>query len=279
LHLCLACLRLSDYLLDIQETELSDALCYLSCFHTLVLSVLFHVHDFCQSCLRYYFGVFKLCGGAKQWICRRVLLFSKDPYVFPLEKKTKEGVPPMPIITPHRFRSKCTCLVEMHVFGGNARDFWNNLGIFGNKRFKVSILHTVAEWLPTKSDCRSFEEVKCRQKPTAEVLKNRISHRVSSPTYTVENGSRRIVTSLGVNMSTATRSVGGTAHERHRLQQREIDPKVVALGAAILEKIKHLEHRPPITLALIALNSALWYTPDLLLAEGSPRICPSQIVA
>ena len=178
----------------------------------------------------------------------------------------------MPIITPHRFRSKCTCLVEMHVFGGNARGFWNNLGIFGNKRFKISILHTVAEWLPTKSDCRSFEEVKCRQKPTAEVLKNRISHRVSSPTYTVENGSRRIVTSLGVNMSTATRSVGGTAHERHRLQQREIDPKVVALGAAILEKIKHLERRPPITLALIALNSALWYTPDLLLAAGSPRV-------
>lgn len=70
--------------------------------------------------------------------------------------------------------------------------------------------------------------------------------------------------------------------QRQRQQQQRrggVDPHVMMLGGHVLERIRRLERKPPVTLALMALNAALWLLPGVLLSGADVRFCPSQLVA
>ena len=63
-----------------------------------------------------------------------------------------------------------------------------------------------------------------------------------------------------------------------RAQQRTVDPRVLLVGGQLLQRIQSMEHKPRMTLALMAVNVAVWVLPGLL-GGGSPALCPSRQVA
>lgn len=76
---------------------------------------------------------------------------------------------------------------------------------------------------------------------------------------------------------------GGVHQRRHRAgKKQDVDPWVLAMGMQLLSQISQLERKPPVTLALMAVNVAAWLgmLPLAELGGGwEPMLCPAAIVA